>query len=103
MAIHLIPKTTPGKWVTNLVVSFFILFGLFYLAIATGQRGGEGFFDNLFLTIPALLAAICAIVAFFVGLISIIKNEERSVLVFLSTLIGLLVLLWVLAEIMFPH
>ena len=57
------------------------------------------------LLIPATIipAGICGIAAFFTGIISIIKSKERSVLVFLTTVIGFLVLIFVLGEILVPH
>ncbi len=44
-----------------------------------------------------------AIAAFFCGIISIIRNKDYSVFVFISIVLGFFVLLWVLAEILFPH
>ena len=71
--------------------------------ISLGETGGATIFSNLKLAIPGLLAALSAIVCFFTGIISVFKNKERSVLVFLSTILGFLVLLWCLAELLFPH
>jgi len=103
MKIYFIPKTNLGKWSIRLIIAFLILLGLFFIFIVLGERGGDTFFSNLKLAIPGLLSAISAIAAFFIGLISIIKSKERSVCVFLASLIGFLILLWVLAEILFPH
>jgi len=100
----ILPKTCLGKWSVWLIVAS-VLLVLFFFAM-TGwfdQRGGEGFFDNLLLTIPMLAAFGCGIVAFAVGLLSFFKPRERAVLVFLSTLIGLLVLIYGVAEVAFPH
>ena len=80
----------------------FIFFSFFFL-IASGERGGETFFSNLLLTIPFLLAAISGIGAFLMGLISIVRNKERSFLVFVSTGIGMIILVWCTSEILFPH
>jgi hypothetical protein len=55
------------------------------------------------LAIPMFMAAISAVGAFFTGIISIVRNRERTVFVYLSTAIGLLVLIFGLAEITFPH
>jgi len=103
MKIHFLPKTNLGKWSIRLIIGFLILLGLFFMFIALGERGGDTFFSNLKLALSGLSAAICAIASFVTGLIGIIKSKERSVLVFLASLIGFLVLLWVLAEILFPH
>src|SRR3990167_8320277 len=79
--ISFLPKSNLGKKSVGFIVVFFALFGLFHLLIISGQRGGETFFSNLFLTIPALLMAISGVAAFFVGIFAIIKKKERAVLV----------------------
>jgi hypothetical protein len=103
MKIIIMPKSKTGKWSIGLMVSFFIFLALFFFLINLGERGGEGFFNNLNLTIPFLLAVISACLSFFLGLVSIFKNKESSVFVFLATLIGFFVFLWILSEILFPH
>ena len=103
MNIHLLPKTTFGKWSVALIIVFIVLIALVQLLIALGQRGGETFFSALILTVPILIAGISGVFAFVTGLIGIIKSRERSILVYLAVAIGLPVLLWGLAEIMFPH
>jgi len=97
------PKTKIGKLSVGLIGAFIILLILFYILVATGQRGGETFFSNQALAVPILLAGLCGIVAFVTGLIAIIKQRERAVLVYLAVVIGALVTLWTAAEIMFPH
>jgi len=97
-----VPKSVLGKLSVGLIALFFLTLFFFYLLLASGQRGGKGFFDNLFLAIPALFMAGFGISAFFTGLVSIIKRE-RAILVFLSSAIGFLILLFILAEIVFPH
>ena len=103
MKINLRPKTYLGKWSAWLIVCFLVFFGLFFLFIGLGERGGSTFFSNLKLTIPYLIAGICGVASFFTGIIGIFKDKERSILVFLSTIIGFFVFLWILAEFLFPH
>lgn len=103
MKINFIPKTCLGKWSVGLICSFFLIFGLFLIFIALGQQGGGTFFGNLKLAIPFLLSGIMGVASFFTGIIGIIKNKERSILVFLSTAIGFLVLVFMLGEILIPH
>ena len=67
------------------------------------QEGGKTFFDNLWISIPMLGAGAAAITAFFTGIIAIVRNKERSILVILGALIGLLVLWFVVGEILVPH
>jgi hypothetical protein len=98
-----IPTTVLGKWSVGLLIIFFLLFVLLQLLVFLGQRGGNTLTDNLFLAILGILMAISGIAAFFTGIISIIKSKERSILVFLATIIGFLILFFVAGEIMVPH
>ena len=103
MKITFLPKTRLGIWSCSLLVVFAVCIGVFYLMISVfGQRGGEGFFDNLFLVIPMLIAVGAIITAAAVGIISFVKSE-RAVLVLITVLIGLLVLWWSVAQVAFPH
>jgi len=103
MKVHFIPKTNLGKWSIWLIIAFIILFIVSQLLVSSGQRGGATFFSNLLLSIPMLVAGISGISAFFVGIIGIIKSKERAIIVFLSTIIGFLILFFVLGEFLFPH
>lgn len=73
------------------------------LLVAFGQRGGETFFSNPVLSIVALLMGTSGVLAFVTGTISIFRNRERSILVFLSTALGLFVLIFWLGEVLVPH
>ena len=102
------PKTRLGKWSVRLIVVFFLLFILVQIIAAVGRS--QGVFDSdsfnayqILIPITIIPAGICGIAAFFTGIISIIKSKERSVLVFLTTVIGFLVLIFVLGEILVPH
>jgi len=97
------PGTVLGIWSVRLLISSLVFFIVFFLIVASGQRGGDAIFSNLSLAIPMLVAVSSATGAFFTGILSIMKNEERAVLVFVSTVLGFFVLLFVLAEIFFPH
>jgi len=99
----IMPKTHLGKWSVGLILAFFLLFMVLQILVAAGQQGGATFFDNLLLSIPAFLGVIAGIASFASGIISILKNKERSVFVFLATAAGLLILIFVLGEIVFPH
>ena len=103
MGISYKPNTILGIWSVRLIVVSILFFIFFYAFVASGQRGGDTFFSNLSLAIPILIAAILAVCAFFTGITSIFRNRERAVFVFISTTIGFLVMLYGLAEIIFPH
>jgi hypothetical protein len=103
MKLHFIPKTHLGQWSIWLITVFIVLFIVVQILAASGQRGGATFFSNLALSIPMVIAGISALLAFFTGIIGIIKSKERSVLACSSTIVGFFILLWVSAEILFPH
>ena len=103
MKFHFIPKTLLGKWSIGLAVASIVLFILLQFFVASGLRDSYTFISGLLLTIPVPLAGISGISAFFTGIIGIIKSRDRSVLVFLSTMIGLFVILFLLGEVLFPH
>lgn len=96
------PKTKLGKWSVwclGLLILFFIIV---QIIIGSGQRGGDTFFDNLYISIPVALFALSGIFAFVFGLSSIIKNKERSPLVFIATIFGLLILAFIAGEFIGP-
>jgi len=103
MRVIILPKSYLGKWSIGLIAAFVVFFVIFQILVASGQRGGETFFSNLALTIPIFLAGASGVLAFLTGLIGVIRNKERSILVFLAMLVGFLVLLFSIGEVAFPH
>lgn len=97
------PKTRLGKWSVGLIIVFFaLLFAGRLVAAATGG-GGETFYDNIPLSLTMLSAVLSSVAAFFVGLVAVVKRHERSVMVYLSMLIGFLFLGFVLGELLGPE
>jgi hypothetical protein len=80
-----------------------VLFAVFLGLVATGQKGGDTFFSNPWLSGTITAGAVCAVGAAVTGLYAIIRERERSILVFATTTIGLLVLIYVILEISLPH
>jgi Na+-driven multidrug efflux pump len=99
---RVMPSTIFGKWAGWLLGLFVALLALFSGLVAAGQRGGETFFSNLTLTIPGLAAAASAIAGGALGALAL-KHRDRSVVVILAILVGMLVLFWTTAEIVSPH
>jgi hypothetical protein len=71
--------------------------------IAAGERGGEGFFSNLWLALPGLGAGLSGVLAGVTAGVAIVRRGERSVLVFVVLIVGLIVALWLLGEVVNPH
>lgn len=97
------PGTRMGWWSTGFFLAFVVLLILFYVLVASGQRGGETFFSNLWLSLTILPAAIAAIVSGLLAGVTIARNRERSLVSFVAVLIGLLVMIFAIGEIAFSH
>ncbi|MGI2336275.1 MAG: hypothetical protein ACRKGH_06515 [Dehalogenimonas sp.] len=97
------PKTRLGQWSVGLLAFFIVLFGVFQVFVATGQRGGDTIFSNPLLAVPISLAGLAGISAFFTGTVCIIKNTERPFLVWIASIVGFVVFVFILGELLFPH
>lgn len=104
------PKTRTGKWsvwlVPAMVLLFFIGFSLADTLYAATPAGDTIFADIVSrpaLALSMLVGFGAGVSAFVIGLISLIKQKERSALVFISTLIGAALTVFLIAEFLFPH
>jgi len=68
----------------------------FWLATLAGEErtSTEGFFDNWWLAAPALLMVVGGVSALVSGVVAMIREHDRSIGVVLSTVLGLLVALF---------
>ena len=107
---RILPKTTIGKWSVGLIVAMLLLFII-----------GASFTNSLYKSVPSggtILADIAArpalaltmlagmaagTSALITGLLAIIRQKEHALLVYVSSLIGALLVLFLTGEIFFPH
>jgi len=82
------PKTNTGKWALGLSLAFIILITFKILGS---------------MPLPTFSIAAIGLVGFIVGVFAIIKNNERSILTFIPILVGLVIILWTLGELIYPH
>ena len=107
---RIVPKSVSGKWSVGLIVAMPILFiigTLFTNSIYRSIPAGETILADLAAR-PALALAMLAgmaagISAFILGLLGIARQKENALLVYASTVIGALLLIFLAAEILFPH
>jgi hypothetical protein len=107
---RLMPRTALGACTVGLVAAMAILFflgsslsGSLYRSVAAG--------DSILTDIaarPALALAMLAgmgagLSAFIVGLVAIVKRKDNTLLVYLSTAIGGLLMVFLAGEVAFPH
>jgi hypothetical protein len=79
--------------------------GLFLVAqvmVASGERGGERFSDNLMLAIPMIGAGMAAVGAGVLAALGIVRGE-RSPIVYAIATIGLIVFFFAAGELLVPH
>ncbi len=96
MRTGILPKSYLGKGSVILATANILLNAVFMVLVARGDLGPG--------TVPLWtggVTGILAMAAFAAGVIGIIWSKERAILVYLG--MALLVLLFVLGEILFPH
>jgi hypothetical protein len=85
------PKTKLGKWTVGLAIAVVVFY---YIGILVRPDvNGSGIFDageSLF-ALAMIAQALSGIVAVIVGLVAIFKVRDRSILVYLALLFGLLI------------
>jgi hypothetical protein len=96
------PITSTGWWALRLTLGFVLFLALFFVLVSLGMRGGETFFSNPWLTITMLIAVSSAIAGGVFALIGIGWKKERSILVFISLLVGFFAAWFVIMTIAFP-
>jgi hypothetical protein len=85
MKITFLPRTHLGKWSVILaIVSFILIVVGSVFPMEYGITGFKMFIQNPLLTIITILLSFVSIATSIMGLISVIKNKERSILVFLA-------------------
>ena len=109
MRLNFIPRAFLGKYSVALIIAMPIFFYIgmsfveFYEFVPAGKTIPRDVIARPGVALPMLAGFICGIAAFFTGIMSIVKKKDYSIIVFLSSTMGFLVLLWCLAEVLFPH
>jgi len=76
---------------------------LLYVSVPAGDTILEDIARRPALALTMLAGMASGISAFITGLIAVIKKRERGLLVYISTTMGFLLILFLLGEILFPH
>jgi hypothetical protein len=104
------PITTLGKWSVGLILAMPILFIIgtsftnsLYQSIPAGETILKDIAARPALALTMLAGMVAGISAFITGLLAILRQKENALLVYVSTVIGALLMLFLTGEIMFPH
>ena len=94
--VHFWPTRPYGRWSVGSAAAFGVGLIAEWLVVLSGQDRGEfdTFFDNWWLAGPALLAVVGGLSALVSGVLAMIREHDWSIGVILSTLVGLLVALF---------
>lgn len=101
--LRFVPRTRAGWFAVANFAAFVACLAALYSLIAAGQRGGDRFFDNLWLALPALVAGASGLLAGISAALSIALWRERSIAVMFVLIVGLLVTAFLLAEFVGEH
>lgn len=93
MKIQLRSNTRAGKWAAILTLLFIVLMSLKVWTLGILIR----------IPLPTPFIAGLGVIGFIMGIVSFVKNKDRSLLTLLSIPLGLLIIFWIAAEIAFPH
>ena len=103
-------KTNLGKWSVGLILVMLVLFFVgtsladtIYESVTAGGTVIADIIARPALAISMLVGFGAGISALVTGLISIIKQKERGVLVYISTLAGAALTVFLILEFIFPH
>lgn len=108
--LRITPRSTLGKWSIVLIPTMVVLFILgtsftntLYESVSAGTTILEDIIARPALALSMLSGMGAGIAAFFTGLLAITLRKEDALLVYISTTIGALVILFLAGEIFFPH
>jgi uncharacterized membrane protein len=95
------PSSRLGWWAVGLAIAFIVMS---IVNSAVFMRLSEDIsWRQTILPFYGIFMMLCGLATFVVGLIAIIRNHERSWLVWLTLLPGASALLFVLGEFLVPH
>lgn len=108
--LKIMPKTTLGKWSVGLIVAMPLLFIIgtsftnsLYKSVPAGGTILEDIAMRPALAFAMLVGMVAGISAFITGLLAIIRQKENALLVYVSTVIGAVLLLFLTGEFIFPQ
>ena len=110
MKISILPKTKLGWWSLGLAVAMPVLFfigmsftTLLYKSVPAGGTILKDITVRPALALTMLAGMASGVSAFVIGLIAIIRQKERALLVYGATLTGALLIIFLFGEFISPH
>jgi 4-amino-4-deoxy-L-arabinose transferase-like glycosyltransferase len=95
------PSTRLGRWAVGLMAVFLVMFLINSFVFMPSSSDAP--WRHIVLPFYGILMILCGLAAGIVGLIALIRQHERSWLVWLTILPGAFVLFLLLGEFLVPH
>lgn len=95
------PHTRLGRWAVGLGILFVVLFLINSFVFM--PTSSDAPWRQVVLPFYGIFMLLCGLATGIIGLVAVIRRHERSWLVWLTLLPGLLVLFLVLGEFLVPH
>ncbi len=109
-SLRLMPGNKLGRWSIGLIVVmpiFFVIGSSFSSSLYESVTAGRTILADIatrpFLALTMLAGMAAGISGFITGLLAIVKQKDHALLVYISTLIGGLSVLFLVSEVAFPH
>jgi len=107
---RIVPITMLGKWSIVLIIAMPILFfvgssftNTLYQSVAAGDTLLADVTARPALALTMLAGMLCGILAFVTGLLAILRQKEKAILVYISSVLGGLLIIFLVGEILFAH
>jgi hypothetical protein len=107
---YLIPKSQLGKWSLGLIIAMPLLLIIgssltnsIYESVPSGDTILADIAARPALALTMLAGMLAGILALITGIFAIARSKERAVLVYISSFMGALLLIFLSGEILFPH
>lgn len=107
---RIFPTTTWGKWSLGAGILMPLLFALGFALANTVYRamaGGDTIVADIAarpaLALTMLTGMTAGVLALIAGLVALIRRQERAMLVYVSTAVGALVVVYLIGEFAAPH
>ena len=107
---RIVPQTILGRWSVGLIVAMPILFVIgtsltnsLYESVPAGGTIVADIAARPALALTMLAGMAAGIAAFLVGLLALVRKKERALLVYVSTVVGMLLMVFLAGEFISPH
>jgi hypothetical protein len=104
------PNTKMGGWSVGMIAVMAILFVIgpslsesLYATVPAGNTIPADIAARPLLALSMLTGMAAGVSSLITGLLAIIRQKEKALLVYLSTVIGGILTLYLIAELAFPH